>query len=110
MLEAISGFKINLPNSKFINICEVPQLNEWEQDLGVGQTIHLSMPLGASSRAVSIWNPILERFDRKLPMWKRSCPKVLVLHSLRMFCRTYQITISHYSKLHRLLSNYLRER
>ena len=32
---------------------------------------YLGMPLGASHKSPSIWNPILEKFHRKLAGWKR---------------------------------------
>ena len=32
---------------------------------------YLGMPLGASHNSFSIWNPILEKFERKLAGWKK---------------------------------------
>ena len=32
---------------------------------------YLGMPLGASYNSPSIWNPILEKFEQKLAMWKK---------------------------------------
>ena len=32
--------------------------------------IYLGMPLGTSYKTASIWNPILERMERKLSAWK----------------------------------------
>ena len=33
--------------------------------------LYLGMPLGATYRAVLIWNPILEKMERKLAGWKK---------------------------------------
>ena len=33
--------------------------------------IYLGMPLGTSYKTASIWNPILERMEKKLTGWKR---------------------------------------
>ena len=33
--------------------------------------IYLGMPLGTSYKTASIWNPILERMEKKLMGWKR---------------------------------------
>ena len=32
---------------------------------------NLCMPLGASHNSPSIWNPILEKIERKLARWKK---------------------------------------
>ena len=32
---------------------------------------YLGMPLGTSFKTVSIWNPILEKMEKKLSGWKR---------------------------------------
>ena len=32
---------------------------------------YLGMPLGASHKSSSIWNPILEKFERRLAGWKK---------------------------------------
>ena len=32
---------------------------------------YLEMPLGTSFKTVSIWNPILEKMEKKLLGWKR---------------------------------------
>jgi hypothetical protein len=33
--------------------------------------LYLSLPLGASFKASSIWNPILEKIERRLAGWKK---------------------------------------
>lgn len=32
---------------------------------------YLGIPLGASYKSTSIWNPILEKFERQLTGWKK---------------------------------------
>ena len=32
---------------------------------------YLGMPLGASHRSPTVWNPILEKIERKLVSWKK---------------------------------------
>ena len=32
---------------------------------------YLSMPLGASHKSITIWNPISEKFEHRLAGWKK---------------------------------------
>ena len=47
---------------------------------------YLGMPLGASHKSSSIWNPILEKFERKLVGWK-----MLYLPKLALIRVNYQV-------------------
>jgi hypothetical protein len=34
---------------------------------------YLDLPLGASYKATSIWNGVIEKMERRLARWKRMC-------------------------------------
>ena len=73
--EAVSGLKINLGKSEMVPVGEVPNLEALAQILGC-QTAslpmkYLGLPLGAPFKAKSIWNPIIERMEKRLAGWKR---------------------------------------
>ncbi len=68
--EAVSKLKINLDKSETVLVGEVPNLEVLAQILGC-QTAslpmkYLGLPLGASFNAKSIWNPIIERMEKRL--------------------------------------------
>ncbi|KAJ9697654.1 hypothetical protein PVL29_006993 [Vitis rotundifolia] len=73
--EAASGFKINLDKSEVILVGEVEDMNEMAAELGcrVGQlpAIYLGLPLGASNKAISVWDGVEEKVRRRLALWKR---------------------------------------
>lgn len=33
----------------------------------------LGLPLGANSKRIATWNPVIDRFEKKLALWKRKC-------------------------------------
>ena len=68
--QAVTGLKVNVHKSEMVPIREVVDVHALVEILGcrVG-TLPMSyfgMPLGASCNSPSIWNPILEKFERKL--------------------------------------------
>jgi hypothetical protein len=73
--EAVSGLKINLGKSEIVPVGEVLNLEVLAQILGCQTTSlpmkYLGLPLGASFKAKSIWNPIIERMEKRLAGWKR---------------------------------------
>ena len=73
--EAISGLKINLSKSEMVPVGNVSDLNSLAAILGC-KTVQLPMtylglPLGAKFKSKSIWDPILEKMERKLAGWQR---------------------------------------
>ena len=67
--------KVNVAKREMVPIREVNNVHVLAKILGcrVGTLpmTYLGMPLGASHKAPSIWNPILEKIERKLADWKK---------------------------------------
>jgi len=73
--QAVTGLKVNVHKSEMVPIGEVDDVHALAEILGckVGKLpmSYLGMPLGASHNSPSIWNPILEKFERRLAGWKK---------------------------------------
>ena len=73
--QAVTGLKVNVSKSETIPIGEVNNVHALVEILGcrVGSLprTYLGMPLGVSHKFLSIWNPILEKIERKLAGWKK---------------------------------------
>jgi hypothetical protein len=73
--EAISGLKINLCKSKMVPVGCVPDLENLAGIMGCKTAQlpmnYLGLPLGAKFKSKAIWDPILEKMERKLAGWKR---------------------------------------
>ena len=73
--EEVSGLHINLGKSELVPVGGVHNLDALVGLLGCGQSSlplkYLGLPLGAKFKDVSVWNPILERMERRLEGWKR---------------------------------------
>ena len=73
--EAVTGLKVNALKSEMVPIGEVPNIHFLAEILGcrIGSLpmTYLGMPLGASHKSPTVWNPILERIERKLAGWKK---------------------------------------
>jgi hypothetical protein len=73
--EATSGLRINLGKSELVQVGEVPCIEELTDILGC-KTLklpmkYLGLPLGAKFKSKAIWNPIVEKMERRLAGWKR---------------------------------------
>ena len=73
--QVVAGLKVNVHKSEMVPIGEVDDVYALAEILGckVGKLpmSYLGMPLGASHNSPSIWNPILEKFERRLARWKK---------------------------------------
>ena len=73
--QAVIGLKVNVYKSEMVPRGEIVDVHALAEILGcrVGELpmSYLGMPLGASHNSPSIWNPILEKFERKLAEWKK---------------------------------------
>ena len=73
--EAVSGLKINLGKSEIVPVGVVQYIDLFLVVLGCKQGSlpmkYLGLPLGAKFKDKSIWNPILEKMERRLAGWKR---------------------------------------
>ena len=99
---ALKRLKINLSKSSVIGVGEVDSLSLLASDLGcrVGELpmTYLGLILGAKYRSKAIWDiwdPVVERFTRRLAAWKRTylskgvgllSSKVHSLHFLVLIC------------------------
>ena len=73
--QAVTGLKVNTVKSEMVPIGEVPNVQVLAEILGcrIGALpmTFLGMPLGASHKSPTLWNPILEKIERKLAGWKK---------------------------------------
>ena len=73
--QAVTGLKVNALKSEIVPIGEVPNIHILVEILGcrIGSLpmTYLGMPLGASHKSPIVWNPILEKIERKLAGWKK---------------------------------------
>ena len=73
--QVFTGLKINVGKSEIVPIEEVNNLdalaNILQCRVGSLPMKYLGMPLGSSFKTTSIWNPILEKMEKKLSGWKR---------------------------------------
>ena len=72
--KAITGLKVNIGKSEIVPMGVIGSLNTLSSVLScnVGQLTmtYLDMPLGAYFKDPSIWNPIIEKMEKKLSSWK----------------------------------------
>ena len=68
--QAMTGLKVNALKSEMVPIGEVPNVQVLAKLLGcrIGSLpiTYLGMPLRASHKSPTVWNPILEKIERKL--------------------------------------------
>ena len=68
--QAVTGLKVKSLKSEMVPIREVPNVHVLAEILGyqIGSLPmnYLGMPLGASHKSPTIWNPILEKIERNL--------------------------------------------
>ena len=73
--QVVTSLKVNALKSEMVPIGEVPNVFVLAEILGcrVGSLpmTYLDMLLGASHKSLTVWNPILEKFERKLASWKK---------------------------------------
>ena len=73
--QAMTSLKVNALKSEMVPIGEVHNVFVLAEILGcrVGSLpmTYLGMPLGASHKSPTVWNSILEKFERKLTSWKK---------------------------------------
>ena len=73
--EAVTGLWVNMAKSEMVSVGEVQNISELADSLcchiGGLPLSYLSMPLGALYKAVAVWNPILEKLERRLSGWQK---------------------------------------
>uniref|UniRef100_A0A7N2KWC1 K Homology domain-containing protein n=1 Tax=Quercus lobata TaxID=97700 RepID=A0A7N2KWC1_QUELO len=72
--DLVLGLKINLGKSKLVSVGVVHNIDLLLNVLGCKQDTlpmkYLGLPLGAKFKDKTIWNPILEKMERRLAGWK----------------------------------------
>jgi hypothetical protein len=73
--EAIYGLRINLGKSELVSVGDVADIEELAGLLGCKTSAlpmkYLGLPLGAHFKSKGIWDPIIEKMERRLVGWKR---------------------------------------
>ena len=73
--KVVTGLKVNMTKSKMVPIGEVNGLSALADLLychvGSLPLQYLGMPLGASYKTLEIWNPIIEKIERRLAGWQK---------------------------------------
>ena len=73
--EAVTSLGVNMGKSELVPVGEVSNVGQLAEILcchvGDLPMSYLGMSLGASFKAFSVWNPILENIERKLAGWKK---------------------------------------
>lgn len=95
------GLHINLGKYELVPVGGVHNLEALVGLLGCGQSSlplkYLGLPLGAKFKDLSIWNPILERMERRLAGWKRmylsKTSKVTLIKSSLLSLPTYFLSL-----------------
>jgi len=78
VFEACSGLKVNWRKSRIFPVKEVVKEVQQIQTLANIlrckvenlPTVYLGMPLGTNHKAITIWDGIIEKTERKLALWK----------------------------------------
>ena len=73
--EVVTGLKVNMTKSEMVPIGEVNGLSALADILychvGSLPLHYLGMPLGTYYKALEIWNPIIEKIERRLAGWQK---------------------------------------
>lgn len=73
--QAVPGLKINIHKYEIIPVGEVENLENLTSFFGCKAaslpTSYLGLPQGAPFKNVAVWNPVMERYERRLAGWKR---------------------------------------
>ncbi|GKC67468.1 reverse transcriptase domain, reverse transcriptase zinc-binding domain protein [Tanacetum coccineum] len=73
--EEVSGLRFNYNKSKLYGISvndeEIADMSRWMGcDIGEFPFTYLGLPIGENMRRVNAWNPVVEKFKKKLGEWK----------------------------------------
>ena len=103
-----------------VPIGEVPNIHVLAEILGCRieslSMIYLGMPLGASHKSPTIWNPISEKIERKLAGWKKmylsksgrlTLLKSTLSNLLTYFLSLYTVPTNVANKIERLQRDFL---
>ena len=99
--EEMLGLRINLGKSELVPVGDVPNLHELVEIFGCRESAlplkYLGLLFGVSFKDKTIWNPILEKMERRLVSWKRlylsKGDKVTLIKSTLSSLRTYFLSL-----------------
>lgn len=99
MWKIISGLHVNLAKSELISVREGE--NDMHLALAKGCKMgtlpisYLGLPLGAAHNVMEIWDPVIEKFEKKLASWKRDIFQRVVDSHLQK--QPYRTSLCHFS-------------
>ena len=74
--EVTTGLRVNLAKSEMVLVGVVDSMQSLADLLccriGVLPILYLGMPLGAQYKTLNVWNPVLEKIERRLASWQTS--------------------------------------
>ena len=118
--EAITGLKVNVGKSEIAPVSDVGNLNALAHTLcckvGILHMRYLGMPLGAHYKDALIWNPIIEKMEKRLFGWKRlylsKGGRLTLLKSTLLSLHTYLLSLFNISqamvaRIERIQRNFL---
>jgi hypothetical protein len=118
--EAVTGLRVNMLKSEMVLVGVVAGLHELAELLscriGSLPLQYLGIPLGASYKALGIWNPIIEKIERRLAGWKKlnlskggrlTLLKSTLSSLLTYFLSLFPILVSVAKRIERLQRNFL---
>ncbi|XP_058221611.1 uncharacterized protein LOC131331645 [Rhododendron vialii] len=118
--EAVSGLKVNLGKSEMILVGAVADIGTLAQILGCRvtsfPTLYLGLPLGYLFKSTTVWDSVVERFQKRLAGWKHQyIPKggrmTLIKHTLSSlptyFMSLFVIPVSVVKRLEKLQRDFL---
>jgi len=74
LFEAMSRLKVNLSKSSLIPIGEVLNIHLlacfFGCEVSALRSTYLGLPLGASFKSIVVWDPVVERFQKRNTGWK----------------------------------------
>ena len=111
--QAVTSLKVNALKSEMVSNGEVPNVHVLAEILGcrIGSLpmTYLGMPLGASHKSPTVWNPIFEKIKRKLAGCKKMCfsksGRLTLLKSTLSNLPTYYLSPAN--KIERLQRDFL---
>nr|XP_009622259.1 uncharacterized protein LOC104113707 [Nicotiana tomentosiformis] len=73
--QIVSGFKINIGKCEIFPVGEVANIDALSYVLrckvGSFPTTYLGLPLGTSHKDTTVWNPVIERVEKRLAGWQK---------------------------------------
>ena len=118
--EALSGLKINLNKSEIFPVGSVENVSDLAVELGCGigslPSSYLGLPLGASHKALGVWDTVEDKFRKRLASWKsqyisKAGRLTLIqstLSSLPIYCLSlFRMPVSICSRLEKIQREYL---